>query len=92
MTDVVVASSDIMVAHLEGEAVLLHLGTKRYFQLNCTGAHIWKLIAEGARHDAIVESLVTTFEVDPAQASDALRHLVDDLLENALVREREDAP
>ena len=33
---------DVLVAHLQGEAVILHMDTKRYYRLNDTAACIWK--------------------------------------------------
>ena len=32
---------DVLTAHLAGEAVLLDLRTKQYYQLNATAAVIW---------------------------------------------------
>jgi hypothetical protein len=76
---------NVLASHLQGEAVLLHLGTKSYFRLNGTGAHIWKRIEAGDSDDAIVQSLVDAFEVSRDDAAGAFVALRDDLLANKLV-------
>ena len=80
-------SPDVLASHLEGEAVLLHLGTKEYYQLNGTGAHIWKSLEEGMPSDAIAASLVTAFEVTEPEAREAVRALLAELVEAKLVSE-----
>ena len=82
-----VPSSEALVAHLEGEAVLLHIGTKRYFRLNRTGAHIWKALEARTSYDAIVQSLVDTFDVQLAEAEESLHALVAELIDHKLVEE-----
>lgn len=79
------ASADILSAHLEGEAVLLHLGTKAYFKLNATAAAIWKGIEAGEDEDALVARLVAGFEVDAGQARSELRRTVTDLRERGML-------
>lgn len=57
-------SADVLTAHLEDEAVLLHLKSKRYFRLNETGAAVWKCLERGLDRAAIVASLTEEFDVD----------------------------
>jgi hypothetical protein len=83
----VVPSSEALVAHLEGEAVLLHIGTKRYFRLNRTGAHIWKALEARMTYSDIAQSLVDTFDVPRAEAEESLHALVAELIDNELVHE-----
>jgi hypothetical protein len=83
-------SPDALTAHLEGEAVLLHIGTKQYFRLNRTGAHIWKELEAGATAERITQSLVDTFDVPRAEAEEAVNALLSELVEHKLVRESKD--
>ncbi|HEX2203507.1 MAG TPA: PqqD family protein [Longimicrobium sp.] len=76
---------EVLAAHLEGEAVLLHMDTKDYYRLNATAACVWKGLERGMDRDALVEELVTTFDVAPATASEALDGLLDDLLRRRLL-------
>ena len=72
--------------------MLLHIGTKRYFRLNRTGAHIWKALEARTTYNDITQSLVDTFDVQRAEAEDSLRALVAELLDNKLVHEATDEP
>lgn len=83
-------SDDALTAHLEGEAVLLHIGTKQYFRLNRTGAHIWKELEAGASAERITQSLVDAFDVPPAEAAEAVNALIAELVAHKLVRETTD--
>jgi hypothetical protein len=76
---------DVMTAHLAGEAVILHLGTKAYFKLNDTAAVAWKGIEAGDGEDEVVARLVGAFEVTPAEARDGLRTLVGELRSRGLL-------
>ena len=37
---------DVLAAHLDGEAVLLHMDTKNYYRLNATAAHVFRTVME----------------------------------------------
>jgi hypothetical protein len=79
------ASDEALVAHLDGEAVLLHTGSRDYFRLNDSGQTIWRLIEAGSDLDAIVAALVAEFEVDADTAREETRRLVDELEAAGLV-------
>jgi hypothetical protein len=83
----VIVSPDVLATHLEGEAVLLHMGTKQYFRLNRTGAHIWKALEKGTGAAAIAQSLAETFDVSAAEAESAVRAMLDEFAANALISE-----
>ena len=55
---------DVLTAHLEGEAVLLHLQTKSYYRLNGTAARIWKGVEDRLEPGQIVNVLVEEFAVE----------------------------
>lgn len=59
------------VAELDGEAVVLHLRTGRFFTVNRSGAPLLAALRRegGATRDELVRSLATTFRLDPARAS-----------------------
>jgi hypothetical protein len=69
---------DVIAAHLEGEAVLLNLGDKRYYHLNETAACVWQAIERGADNDTIVSALRERFDVDLALAADAVATILAD--------------
>jgi hypothetical protein len=80
-----VIPSQVLVAHLEGEAVLLHMDTKRYYRLNDTAARIWKGLERREGLPAIVASLCTQFAVDSLTAEGEVDAMIRDLLERGLL-------
>ena len=78
-------SKDVLTAHLEGEAVLLHLNTKMYFRLNETGAVVWKDLEDGLGLDAIVVHLVKDFDVNAVTARAEVERVLGELRERDLL-------
>ena len=74
---------DVACAKVDDGAVLLHMGTKRYFSLNETGAEVWRLLEEGIAIDDIPQRLSERFDV----TADDARSAVDELI-NALAAEQ----
>lgn len=81
----VALSDDVMVSHLEGEAVALDLATKRYYRLNETAAVIWKGLEQGKCREKIVGELTERFEVDHDAAADAVEAHVAELTDLGLL-------
>lgn len=76
---------DVLGTRLENEAVLLHLGTKRYYRLNTTGTVIWTGVEEGLSRAEIVDRLCSEFDVDAGEANRAATALLADLAANELI-------
>ena len=70
---------EVMTAHLAGEAVLLHTGTKAYFKLNDTAAELWKGIEAGEDVDGVVARLTAAFEVDATTARTEVLRVLSEL-------------
>ena len=77
---------EVLTAHLSGEAVLLHVGSKRYFQLNATAACIWRGLEQGAAREQIVDELCARFDVTRPEADEAFARQVAELRDRALIR------
>lgn len=86
MTERPDVDEEVLTAHLDGEAVLLHMHSKRYYRLNETGQRIWRLLEEGLAADAIAARLVEEYEVDEPTATAAVIGLIDELRAEGLVR------
>ena len=80
-----VVAADAACASLEGGAVLLHMGTKRYYSLNETGALVWQLLEEGATEGDVVRRLVDRYMVAAGEAGAAVAVLLAELLAEGLV-------
>jgi hypothetical protein len=77
--------SEVLAAHLEGEAVLLHMDTKDYFRLNATAACAWKGLERGMDRDALIGELCGSFEVDEQAAGQELDRLLEELEARRLI-------
>jgi len=67
---------DVFTAQLAGEAVILHLETKRYYRLNATGAEVWRGLERGEGREEIARRLVREFTVDFDTAAGEVDRLV----------------
>ena len=76
---------DVLTAHLAGEAVLLDLRTKQYYQLNATAAVIWTSLEQALEPPQIVDALVQEFAVDAATARAEMDRTIADLRARGLV-------
>jgi hypothetical protein len=76
---------DVACANVEDGAVILHMGTKRYFSLNETGAEIWRLLEEDVPLPEIPTRLSEAFDVAIDEARAAVAELVAVLLEKDLL-------
>lgn len=76
---------DVLTAHLAGEAVLLHMRTRKYFRLNETAAAIWKQLEGGAGTDEAAANLCTEFDVGRDEAERALAETLEQLTARELI-------
>jgi hypothetical protein len=83
---------DVLAAHLEGEAVLLHMDTKNYYRLNATAAAVYKGLEQGLGRDALVDDLCAHFEVERDVAAAEVDRLLRELAERGLVAPATDTP
>jgi hypothetical protein len=59
------ASKDAVFRDLDGEAVILDLGSGTYFGLNAVGARIWQLMEAHGRLRAVLEDLCREYDAAP---------------------------
>ena len=78
-------SPDAACAAVDDGAVVLHMGTRRYFSLNETGAAIWRMLEDDVALDEIPARLGTLYAVDAAVASSAVDRLLGELAAEYLI-------
>lgn len=80
-------AADASVARLDGEAVVLHLRTGRFFTVNACGSTILAALesASGATRAELVERVCTTFAVDAARATPDVDAFLDQLERGGLL-------
>lgn len=81
--------AEVVATELDGEtgreAVLLHLGTRRYFSLNRTGLRIWNWLSEGHTPSQITDDLVKTYGIGLEHARRSTLTLLEGLAEQQLI-------
>lgn len=78
-------SADVLFKQLGEEAVLLDLGSSKYFSLNRTGTVIWGLVEEGVDISSMVDELSRRFGVDEGTARKDVVDLLDELHSAGLI-------
>ncbi len=78
-------SPDAACAAVDDGAVVLHMGTRRYFSLNETGAAIWRMLEDDVALDEIPGRLGNLYAVDAAIATTALDRLLTELAAEMLI-------
>jgi hypothetical protein len=82
----IVALSDHVFGDLDGEAVILHLGTGVYYGLNSVGTRVWTLIQSPISASAIRDVLLAEYDVDAAVCEKELIALLNDLSDRGLIK------
>lgn len=82
---------DLRLTALEGEGVVLHLGTRRYFSVSESGVDILEAIATPCSLEDLVELLTAKYDVTAEQAGEAAREFLDSGRRSGLIT-AEDTP
>ena len=70
---------------IDGETILIHLGTGTYYSLDGVGAQIWGLLAAGASQSEVAADGASGSDADPAAVEQAVESLVEELLREELL-------
>jgi hypothetical protein len=81
----IVASKDQVSCDLAGEAAILSLRTGVYYGLNPVGARIWNLIQTTTTFGQLRDTLLGTYDVEPATLESDMRDLLTELAEHGLI-------
>ncbi len=74
---------------LDGEAVLLHLRTGKYFSLNATGTRMWALLGKYGDVELALQYLGREFQdIEPGVLRADFAAFVDELLSRGLLERR----
>lgn len=76
---------DVVFRELDGEAVVLNLGTGLYYGLNDTGTRMWQLLEAHRGVRRVFDALRDEFEVSDDRLRDDLLALLEQLRDKGLV-------
>lgn len=81
-------SKDAVFRDLDGEAVILDLGSGKYFGLNAVGARIWQLVAQHGGLRSVHDDLCREYDASPDILEHDLLKLLTELEQARLVEMR----
>jgi hypothetical protein len=68
---------DLRLADVEGDGVVLHLGTRRYFSVSESGLVLLQALETPRSVPELVQVLLERYEVSPEQAEASVRQFLD---------------
>jgi Coenzyme PQQ synthesis protein D (PqqD) len=77
--------ADVAYAAVEDGTVVLHMGTKRYYSLNETGAAVWRMLEQEVPVSEVPARLRAEFDVAVEEADLAVNELLATLAEQQLL-------
>jgi hypothetical protein len=86
---IVAAVKDQVSCALDGDTVILHLGSGTYYGLNAVGSTIWNFIQEPRTIAEIHDRLLQQYEADAGECERDLLNVLDDLSKASLVEIRD---
>jgi hypothetical protein len=69
----------------EGQAVLLHMETHKYYSLNRTGRLVWEMLGKGETPEGISSRIADEYGISPEQALADVQRVLAQLTEAGLV-------
>lgn len=81
----ITTTSELAHRKLAEEVVILNLASGRYYGLAEVAARIWELIQTPCSIQQVCDTLVTEYEVDPAECERDLLALLEQLLQEQLI-------
>lgn len=65
---------------MDGEAVIIHLGTGVYYSMDGAGCAVWEGIVAGHDAGAVIDGIVGRYGVDRPTVAEDVRRLLDELV------------
>lgn len=81
----VVFPDGVLYQTLDGESVLLNLGSEQYFGLDEVGTCMWSILRETESVEAAFQRLLAVYDVEPEQLRSDLDELISQLAEHGLL-------
>ena len=78
---------DLQWRAVEGEVVALDLRGSQYLGVSSSGAALWDMLAAGTTREALIDHLSSTYDLDPAVATEHADAFLDQLRAQDLLEE-----
>ena len=83
-----VVPEEVIFRELDGEAIILHLGTGTYFGLDEVGTRLWALVTESGNLRHAVDVMAGEYDVERSTLERDAIELAGGLIEKGLVQAR----
>ena len=80
-------ADDILISQIENEAILLHVSTGTYYNLNESSIPFWEALQNKQPLEPVVQQIINEYEVEPSQVLEDLQIFLQDLLEFGIIRD-----
>jgi hypothetical protein len=91
LDSVVVASSQLVSANLDGEVVILGFKSGSYYSLDQVGAFVWDLLQQSRKVSELRDAILSEYEIDLERCEQDLFHLLAELVNKGLVNIKTDS-
>ena len=81
----VTISSEVLSQEVDGETVLLDLGSENYFGLDEVATRIWQLLKDGNKLQTVFNTLLGEYDVEKKQLENDLQDHIAHLVEEGLI-------
>ena len=86
INSIVVVADEVVSCDLDGEAAILDIKDGIYYGLDPVGAKIWNLIQKPMVLEEVIKIILNEYEVDKDQCTNDVFELIEELLDNRLVK------
>ena len=80
--------ASVVAQEVDGETVIVDLGSGLYFGLDPVGTRIWQLLSQNGSRESVVRTMLSEFAVDEERLRRDLEALLADLRARGLVESR----
>ncbi len=81
-----VISRQVMSETIDGETIIIHLGTGSYYSLQKAGVDVWAAVARGANEAQVLDELAQRYKAPRAQLEASIADLIRELQAENLSR------
>jgi len=78
-------NNDVFANEIDGEAVMMHIQTGKYYGLDEIGSRIWELMEHKIQVKTIIEQLLKEYDVSEQQCKTDVINLLNELKQNELI-------
>lgn len=78
-------ADEILMSQIENEAILLHVPTGTYYDLNETSIPFWSALQNKQPLEPVVQQIINEYEVEASQVLQDLQIFLQDLLEFGII-------